>query len=214
MDITYILYLITFLAFPIISIIVSSYIKPVWYLRKYLKWIIVFFTIHNILFLLGFSLKGDYSDYFIFSSEYFLFCILVSILRKSKQSNLKPIGTTGTVIMVLGFLQAIPGILFFIISAQNYETDKIYLFSSENDVYQTRRYSCGFVTFEDITYTFETYNSFKYLPFEHLIDKTVFSSSKTELDFYDENFKIKIINSNQIQTLEFSSGNGKKFLKV
>ena len=102
----------------------------------------------------------------------------------------------------------------FIVISQDFEADKIYNFKSNEKNYQTRRYSFGFATLDDIRYTFETYRAYQYLPFEKQIDKTDLFELKSNLNFGDENFSIDIKESENKRTIEFSSINGKQYKKT
>lgn len=213
MNPTYIIYLLTFLGFPILGLVISKNIDFD-RSKKYLKWILFILAIHNVLFFLHFSIKGDYTDYFIFSLEYLYFSLLVSLLYKSTNVFLKIFRRVGTTILVIGFLQGLLGIVMFIIISQDYETDKIYNFDLNDKAFQTRRYSFGFVTLDDTRYTFETYRRYKYLPLEKLINKTDLFDLKSELDFRDTNFNVNMKDSSSKQILEFSSTNGMKYTKT
>ncbi len=213
MNPTYSIYLLTFLGFPILGLVISKNIDFD-RSKKYLKWILFILAIHNVLFFLHFSIKGDYSDYFIFSLEYLYFSLLVSLLYKSTNVFFKIFRRVGTTILVIGFLQGLLGIVMFMIISQDYETDKIYNFDLNDKAFQTRRYSFGFVTLDDTRYTFETYRRYKFLPFEKLINKTDLFDLKSELDFRDTNFNVNMKDSSSKQILEFSSTNGMKYTKT
>jgi hypothetical protein len=210
MNPTYIIYLLTFLGFPFLGLLISPFLDFN-RSKKYLKWILLVFATHNILFYFGLSIKGDYLDYFIFSLEYLFICITILILYKSETIYSKIFRYIGTVVIIVGFLQGLIGILLFIVISQDYETDRIYNFKSNGKNYQTRRYSFGFATLEDTRYTFKTYRTYKYLPFEKLINKTDFFDSKSDLDFRDGHFSIDIKESENKKTIEFSSTNGKQY---
>jgi hypothetical protein len=210
MNPTYIIYLLTFLVFPFLGFNLSKYFD-IDRSKKYIKWMGLIFTIHNFLFFFGFSINGDYPDYFIFSLEYLFLSFAISILYKSTNVYSKIFRIIGTVVLVVGFLQGLIGIFLFIVFSQNYETDKIYNFKSNGKDYQTRRYSYGFATLDDTKYTFETYRKYNYLPFEKLINKTVLYGTKSDLDFEGDNFSVKIKDNSKKQILEFSSTNGKKY---
>jgi hypothetical protein len=210
MNPTYIIYLLTFLGFPILGLVISRYLD-IEKSKKYLKWTLLFFAIHNILYLLGISINGDYPDYFIFSLEYLFLSLNVSLLYKATSIYLKTFRIIGKVILVIGFLQGLIGIVMFIVVSQDYETDKIYTFKSSNHDYQTRRYSFGFTTLADTRYTFETYRKYNYLPLERLINKTDLFELNSDLNFRDDNFIVNVVDSSNKRTLEFTSTNGKTF---
>ena len=210
MNPTYIIYLLTFLGFPILGLVISRYLE-IERSKKHIKWTLLLFGIHNALFLLGISIKGDYPDYFIFSLEYLFLCLTIFLLYKSTSVYSKIFRIIGTVVLVAGFLQVFVGILMFIVVSQDYETDKTYNFNSNSKDYQTRRYSFGFATLDDTRYTFETYREYDYLPFEKLINKTDLFELKSDLDFSDDNFSVNIKDSVNKMILVFSSTNGKKY---
>jgi hypothetical protein len=205
---TYILYLITFLGFPILGFIIARHLdfeKS----KKYLRSSFLVFVVHNILFFFGLSFKGDYSDYFVFSLEYLFLSLVICLLYKLTSSYAKILRTFGTIALVIGFLQGLIGIVMFIVISQDFETDTTYHFSSNNMTYQSRRYSFGFATLDDTRYTFETYREYDYLPFEKLINETDLFEFKSGLDFKNININIKYGIGGRI--LEFSSPNGKIF---
>ena len=210
---TYILYLLTFLGFPIVGYLISKYVE-INVCKKYFKWIFLLFCIHNVLFIAGFSIKGDYPDYVIFSLEYLFLCSIVFFTYRSTSIFPEIVKIIGTGILVVGFLQGLIGILMFLVVWQDFETDKIYNFNSNNKIYQTRRYSFGFATLDDTRYTFETYRNFNYLPFEKLVNETELFELKNDLDFNSNKFSIRIKDSSDRQILEFSSANGKKYSAI
>jgi hypothetical protein len=210
MNPTYIIYLLTFLGFPILGFVISMYLD-IERSKKYLQWIFFFFAIHNILFFLGLSIKGDYPDYFVFSSEYLFLCLTISLRYRSTDVYSKIFRIIGTVAIFIGFFQGLIGIVLFTVVSQDYETDRIYHFNSNSKNYQTRRYSFGFATLDDTRFTFETYRIYDYLPFEKLINRTDLSESKSGLDFSDNHFTVNLKDSVDKKTLEFSSTSGKKY---
>lgn len=207
---TYIIYLLTFLGFPILGLLISKYLDFN-RSKRYLKWPLILFAIHNILYIFGLSIKGDYPDYIAFSLEYLFFCVTIFLLFKATTTLSKTVGIIGMTVIVVGFIQGIIGILLFIVISQDFETDKIYNFKSDEKHYQTRRYCFGFATLDDTRYTFETYRIYKYLPFEKQINKTDLFELKSDLDFSDNNFGIEIKESGNKRILEFSSTNGKQY---
>lgn len=210
MNFSYVLYLITFFGYPILSGILLLFVDFN-KLIPHLKWITLFFISHNLLYYAGFSIKGDYPDYIIFSLEYFFFIILIIIAFKTNKLTLIVLGSMGSALILIGFIQAFFGIFLFIIMSQDLETDKIYTFESDEKSYQTRRYSFGFATLDDTTYSYETYKTYNYLPFEKLIDKSKFSGIESRLNFQDDNFNISIETDTDKKVLIFSSPNEKPY---
>ena len=101
----------------------------------------------------------------------------------------------------------------FIVISGDYETDKIFHFVSNNKTYETRRYSLGFVTLIDTRYTFITYRTYKYFPFEKKIDTTDFFDDKTDLQISEDNLKISVDNTGNKEKIVFTSTNGHKYSK-
>ena len=213
MHTTYYIFLLTFLGYPVISLIISKFIK----FDKVLKLIkptIMFFLTHNILFIFGYSLKGDYIDYFIISLEYLVFCLTIVLLFKATNTITKFFRVFGTIAISLGFIIGLIGIIMFIVISQDYETDKLFHFESENKTYETRRYSFGFATSTDTRYTFKTYRTYTYFPLEKKIDITDFFDDKTDLQIGDEDLKISIIKIDNKEKILFKSTNKHTFLKL
>jgi len=211
MNLSYVIYLLTFLGFPILGFNLSKHID---YSRskKCLILFFILFAIHNILFVLGYSLRGDYPDYVIFSLEYFYFSIIICLFYKSTHVIVKLISLLGAAVLIVGFLQGVVGILMFIVVSQDFETDKTYCFNYQGNDYQTRRYAFGFATLDDIRYSFETYRRYDFV-FEKLVDKTDLSQLKSGLDLKENNFKIGLKSNQEKTLLEFSSINGKIYRK-
>lgn len=213
MTTTYYLYLLTFLGFPILVLPISKILNTDFF-KKSFKIVISLFLVHNLLFSIGYSIKGDLPDYLVFSFEYLYFCICISMLSKMKINKTFLLKVLGTIIIGFGFVQGLIGILLFIVIAQDYEADKIYKFKHNETLYQTRRYSFGFVTQMDTKYSFETYKNFKFLPIEKEIDNTILFDSKCKVKFEDDNFKIEIINIGNINKLKLSSTDGQSYYKT
>jgi hypothetical protein len=210
--IVYYIFLISFLGFPILGLILSKYLKINWS-SKLIKLTILFFVTHNLLFYFGFSLKGDYVDYSIFSIEYLIFCLTVCLLFKSTNIYIRVFRVLGAITISLGFIFGLFGILLFIFISMDYEADKIFHFKANNENYETRRYSFGGATLSDTRYIFETYRDFKYLPIEHKLDRTDFLDSKTDLDISEPGLKINILENRKAEQIIFKSTNGNTFLK-
>jgi len=210
--IIYYIFLVSFLGFPFLGIILSGYLKFNWS-SKFIKLIIIFFVVHNLLFLFGYSLKGDYIDYTIFSIEYLFLCFLTFGEYKSRSNYFKIFKVVGIVSISLGIIIGTVGIFMFPAISQDYETDKTFHFISNDKIYETRRFSFGTVGSIDTRYTFETYRDFNYLPIENKVDKTDFFETKTDLDISEQGLKISILDSGIAEQIIFKSSNGKFFLK-
>ncbi len=213
MNPTYNIYLLTFFVFPVLGLVISRLLN-LEKSKKYLGSIFLLLAIHNILFYFGVSIKGDYPDYMVFSLEYLFFSLIICLLYKSTSGFSMIARILGTLVLFVGFIQGLFGILMFTVISQDYETDKIYYFNSNNKEYQTRRYSFGFTTLIDTKYTFETYREYNYLPIEKLINKTNLFELNSDLDFSDNNFTVNIIEIGNKKILEFSSTNCKKFTSI
>jgi hypothetical protein len=202
---SYLIYLITFLAFPLLAMLITR-LKWIKISRKKLLVLTGIFLIHNILFLIGISIIGDYPDYIVFSLEYLFFCYLVSRLKRNKFTNLEfAFKILGSLLIGLGFLQGLIGIILFIVFSQDFDSDKIYRFENEKSHYETRRYTYGFATLADTRFTYETYKRFWYLPIEYKIDETVLYSEKNHIYFRDKSFKINVIKIGGKKKICFSS---------
>ena len=212
MELTYYLFLLSFLGFPILALVIANNTK-VDRLVKYKKLIIALFVIHNLLFWVGISLKGDYIDYFIFSIEYFVFCLIAFLLKGQTNLWTRLFRIVSLIGVSLLFVVGRVGILLFIIISMDYETDKIFRFTSKDKTYETRRYAFGFATTTDTRYTFETYRTFGIFPIEYKIDKTDFFDTKTNLRISEPQLKIEILSKNNKEQIHFISTNGNEFIK-
>ena len=212
MELTYYLFLLSFLGFPILALVIANNTK-VDRLVKYKKLIIALFVIHNLLFWVGISLKGDYIDYFIFSIEYFVFCLIAFLLKGQTNLWTRLFRIVSLIGVSLLFVVGLVGILLFVIISMDYETDKIFRFTSKDKTYETRRYAFGFATTTDTRYTFETYRTFGIFPIEYKIDKTDFFDTKTNLRISEPQLKIEILSKNNKEQIHFISTNGNEFIK-
>jgi len=203
---------LSFLGFPILALVIANNTK-VDRLVKYKKLIIALFVIHNLLFWVGISLKGDYIDYFIFSIEYFVFCLIAFLLKGQTNLWTRLFRIVSLIGVSLLFVVGLVGILLFIIISMDYETDKIFRFTSKDKTYETRRYAFGFATTTDTRYTFETYRTFGIFPIEYKIDKTDFFDTKTNLRISEPQLKIEILSKNNKEQIHFISTNGNEFIK-
>ena len=212
MDIPYILFILTFLIFPIIAFVISINIR-VDNFFKYFKIVGIIFLIHNIFFLFGFSLRGNYIDYFIFSFEYFFFSFVVFSIFKSKKIYFKIIGILGSIVIAFCFIIGFVGIFIFLFISQDFEIDEIFKFENNGKQYETRSHGFGGATLSNTRYTFETYRVFKYFPLEHKLDKTDFFDDRTNLNIGDQGLKISIIENKNNRKIIFQSSNGNIFSK-
>lgn len=213
MDTIYYIFLLTFLGYPIIALILSKFIT-LDKVSKLIKPTILFFFTHNILFAFGYSLKGDYVDYYVFSFEYLVFCLTVVLLFKTTNTYAKIFRVLGTIAISLGFIIGLFGIFIFIVISQDYKTNKIFYFENNSKTYETRRYTFGFVSSADTRYTFETYRTYKYFPFEKKIDRTDFFDDKTDLQISENDLKISVVDLGDQEQILFKSTNGHTFSKA
>ena len=213
MEFSYYLSLLTLLGFPILALVIANNAK-IDRLLKYKKSFIVFFLIHNLLFWLGLSLKGDYFDYLIFSVEYFIFCLIVFLLKGQTNLWTRLFRIVSIIGVVFFFIVGLVGVLLFIVISMDYETDKIFKFSSNDKSYETRRYAFGFATLSNTKYTFETYRTFSIFPIEYKIDKTDFFDTETNLRISEYQLKIEILRKNNKEQIRFISTNGNEYIKL
>ena len=212
MDFLYYTFLLTFLIFPIIALILCKYFQIEKTLHL-IKPLLGFFLFHNALFVLGFSLKGDYVDYLIFSVEYLFVCYLMFGL-KLNSLYVKIFKVIGVIGISIGFIVGTIGILMFIVIEKDYEAYKIFRLKSLNGNYETRQYVYGFATSANTRYTFETYREYTYLPFEKKIDKTNFFDDETNLNIGEEELQIIVQINNNKQQILFKDHEGNVFSKL
>jgi hypothetical protein len=106
---------------------------------------------------------------------------------------------------VAGIIVALPSFFLFAIVDMENESDKNFMFISNEKTYETRRFSYGFATLEFERYTFKTYREFKYLPFEKFIDESTFFAPGKAFDGVEGNLKLSIKETVGIQTLMFQA---------
>jgi hypothetical protein len=206
MNYTYILLLITFIGFNISGFPLYAYLNNK-VSNKTVKVTIIIALCHIIFYAIGISFIGDYIDYTLFAIEYLLCIILAFGIVSKKNWLLKIFGYAMFTIAVISTLfSIILGIFLFAVISQNYESDKVYNFESNGNSYQTRRYSYGFATLDEITYSFTTYRRFSFLPFEFEIDYSYFSDLQSDLDFNDpELLTLEVIGNGTIDQLRFTT---------
>jgi hypothetical protein len=211
----YTLYLIiiTFLVFPALSNPIAQMVRP-----KILFWLgkvaLILFLPYDVLFLLGFSFRGDHIDACIFSFEYMIFCTATWYSFNAQNLCSKILRIAGTIVISFFFLIGFLGIWLFAYASQEYEPDKIFHLTSDGKSYETRRYSFGGVLSSDTRYTFDTYRYYRYLPIERKIDETDFFDEQTELDIGEDSLQISIQKDVNNRTLLFKSTNRHNFIKL
>ena len=169
----YYLFESSLLILPLLGVLLSKYIVIEKHLRV-IKFIVLFFLIHNTLYFIGYSVKGDYFDYIIFAIEYPFLLVLLIGFRKIWRNIYTLISRMiGYVVFAFGYLSGLVGVIVFIVGSSDYEPYKIFNYGNIK-TYETRCYSFGFATVDATTYTFDTYRTFKYLPVEELLDRSKF----------------------------------------
>jgi hypothetical protein len=201
----------TFLLFPIIPIVVYQFIQFD-KVSKFVKALILFLLLYDILFLFGFSFKGDLTDYLIFSIEYLIFCF--ALCFKSKKAYANILRFSARTVIVIGFGIGLIGIFIFPVIEQDYKCDKTYHFVSNNKFYETRRYSDGFVTAANTRYTFVTFRQYPFLPVEKKIDKTVIFDTETNLNVDKDKLQINLQTINDKEKIFFRDNEGNIFSKL
>lgn len=199
------LYLTSLIILPIAGLVISNHISTERYYKN-VKWVILFFVLHNVLFLFDYSLKGDNADYIVFAVEY-PFVLLAVILYADVVKNIftRVLKIAGLIAMIIGILWGAINLILFIGVEMELVSDKKFNYTSNNKSYETRRYNFSFATLMNARFTFETYRTYDYLLFEKLIDKSVFFDNKTDLNIWgDLNFQIK--ESAKQDSLIISSG--------
>ena len=208
--VSYCLFLITFLVFPI-SIEIWS--KAIHSERAYslFKPAFLFFGVHNLFYFWGYSLNGDYIDYSIFSLEYFVFCLAANRLYYSENIYLQTIAVLGKGLMWVGFVMGLVGIFMFIVISQKYETDEVFSFDIKDRHYETRRYSYGFVTLLYTSLTYDTYRRYKFFPIEHKMNRAWFLGPKNGYLQYDEELKVILKEEEWNHRMIFKDKDGNTF---
>jgi hypothetical protein len=205
----YFLFLLTFLLFPLIGRVLGKY-HPPGIRSSSIKLVAAIFLIYDALYYFGISLRGDYIDYVIFSLQYLLLCYVV-FGTNANTIYAKTAKGFGLAIIGLGTFVGAIGIFLFVVISQDYEAHRI--FKTYDGRYEIRSYSFDFVTLVDTRYTFDTYRSYRYLPFEIRIDRTNFFGTKTDLHFSDTRFDILTQAGEDELQLIFKDGHGNTFYK-
>ena len=201
----------TFLLFPIIPIVVYQFVQFD-KISKFGKAFISCLLLYDILFLFGFSFKGDFTDYLIFSIEYLTFCFALCLKSKKAYANL--LRFLARTVIVIGFVIGLIGIFIFPVIGQDYKCDKKYHFVSNNKFYETRRYSYGFVTAANTRYTFVTFRQYSFLPIEKKIDKTDIFDTKTNLNVDEDKLQINLQTINGKEKIIFRDNERNIFSKL
>ena len=130
----YYILLFTLLGSPIVAIFLSAYLK-IKLASSAFRLIVVFFLLHNLLFFFGYSLRGDYIDYTIFSLEYFAFCVMMFALFKTPGNSVGCFRAFGLIVVSLGILIGLLGIAFFIFLAMDFDAAKIFHFQNNTNAF-------------------------------------------------------------------------------
>ncbi len=174
MKFTYFLFLLTFWGYPIIAGVVISYFGDANFsqgnarIRKYIAVSIPFFLLFDAACYSGYSFSGDYADYFIFSLQYFVICLLVEGIKHSRNIWLEVLRIGGYLILVSGALIGLFGMLTALPLTNGY-CDKEFRLKSHNHTYVLRRYSDFELAPSAIFYTFSLYRKFGFLPIEKFV---------------------------------------------
>lgn len=204
---------ITFLLFPLIGLMLSRYATK--YIVEFGKWGVLIFLLYDVLYIFGYSIRGDYADLIGFSVEYLCFCsIILSINSYRIPEALKKIISTGGV-MIQIFTGLIAGLGFFaaMLISSEYESDLSFKFIEGDNNYEVRRYSMGFVTSLYTDYRFETYRDYRFLPFEKKIDKTTLVDTISSINVADTALIFSIENDGNKRSLIMRSKNSGQFIK-
>lgn len=124
----------------------------------------------------------------------------------------KVIRIFGLAWMIVNFIAGCIGIILFLVISQDYQSDRIYNFTSNHVDYEIRRYVFGFATLSDTRYTFETYQHLNFLPIEKFIDKTDFLDTKSNLN-PEGTLSFEICKQGKNKVLIFKSNNGASIIK-
>jgi len=183
-------------------------------LKKWGKYTFLFFLFHNLLFFLGFSIKGDYFDYIIFALEYsFILSGLVIAKRLIINAWTAILNVFGIIIWGLGFVIALPGLFLFIVISNDYESQSKINYAGNGASYETRKFSYGFVTLGETKYTFDTYKKYGWLPIERLVDRSVLYELGSGFDPGDGDLTFNVIEKGGKEFLVLRSSTGKELLK-
>jgi hypothetical protein len=135
------LYIITFLLTPFLALIISSYLTPA-ILKTVIKIGFPIFIIYDASLIASYSLKGDYPDYCIWSLEYFFFFTIILSYRKHATNFFtKMLGVLIYTIWVAGIIIGVPGLLLFVSIEMDYVPDKKFVFNSNEETYEMRRFT-------------------------------------------------------------------------
>jgi hypothetical protein len=211
MDSTFYFFLMAFLLFPVIPVVFYQFIRFE-KISTLVKVVISFLLLYDILFLFGFSFKGDFTDYFIFSIEYLLFCFTLCLKSKKMYANV--LRLFARAFIIIGFVIGLIGIFIFPVMEQDYKCDKIYRFGNNERFYEIRRYSNGFVTAAKTRYTFVTFRQYPFIPIEKKMGKTVFLDTETNLDFDEDKLYINLSTINEKERIYFRDNEGNVFSKM
>ncbi|NDV63737.1 hypothetical protein [Bacteroides sp. 224] len=202
------LYLATFIVYPLVAIFLSKHIvfrrDKYWLLGVLLLPFISFWASAN-----SYSWVGNFFNYFWISLGYFFFCLYSYALARSKKLVFKIPGILGSIATVVGFIQLFFTFFAVCMMTIGSDSDKEYKIHHQGEEYIVRQYILSFVTLMNETHTFVTYKQCKNLPFEKRVDKASFrSQDDPPVDFRDPYFRIEIGGDQGSEWIKFSSLNG------
>jgi hypothetical protein len=183
MNFTFTLLLFTFIGHLIITGLLTRYIRRETIL-KWLKAPALFFLIYDCSFYLGYSFRGDYIDYILFSLEYLCFCLLIASSSVSKNIFVKILRISGYFITISVVILSVTfGFIITVVMAQELDCVNKSCFNYGTQKYEVRRFESGFVTQLEIKQVYDTYQVFGLFPFEKRIDRTILYDLETDGPF-------------------------------
>ncbi len=205
----------TFLLYPILGLYLNNYFSK--YINSTLFKIgIAFVIVHNTLFYLGYSIKGDDFDNFMFSVDYFCLCIYVICILKFDNQNIiiKTVKALGIIIISLGYVLGFIGVLFlFNFIALNSKIYKKYSFKYKNENYELRMYDNSGRDDLYLRYNLETYQTYPYIPIEKRVKDTIIVNNNDSFNL-EENLKPEIIVLDNKKELILKNDNGHSIMLI
>lgn len=164
---------------------------------KGLKYFLGFFLLYDLAFYCGYSIKGDYPDYVIFSLQYLWFCTLIFSIKWEVLWH-KMLKMAGLLLVGLGYVVGFLGaIIIFILASFDMESNRQFHITKDGMNYDIRIFSNG--GWVGSMYTYYTFDAYKKLgPLEYRLISIRISNGDSKLNFRG-NLQFSIVDSTKKQ---------------
>lgn len=199
----------TFWISPFIALGIKNAVGPQNVL-PIVKKLLVYALLYDLLFYAGYSIRGDYPDYIIFSLEWFCFTVLLFSTAGTKVIWVKVLRVVGFMLLIQSVIIGLVGIIIFPILAGDMESSHDYHVTHKGKVYEIRRFESDGRDAIYRTYIFCAYITLG--PFEHSICSFRLSDDGNQW-YFDGGFQFNIVDSSKNTYLVVTDSAGHRFTR-